>query len=185
MDTARCRRRSRSADGEPAPPHRFRADRCGTIERVDAVEKSNERWSRAAGVLLAVAVGVAALLVLPNFIGTGECEGGGDCPDIVTREGTEFVLMFECDALPSGLRRSPKDGVMNSALYRAPETDVSTFAIEGLPADEVIAVEGSKDRGLSEGSGAGLGRGLLVPDGCRNHRPANQNDHPTLIRCAQ
>lgn len=124
---------------------------------MDAVLKSHRRWSTVAGVLLAAAVGVVALMVLPNLIGEGECGEGGDCPDIVTRDGTEYVLMFQCDAVPTGLRRSPKDGVMNPALYRAPETTVSTFAIAGLPADEVIAVEGPSDVVCPDGPVPGSG----------------------------
>jgi hypothetical protein len=123
---------------------------------VDAVDKTSGRWSRVAG-LLAVAVAVVGLLALPIFIGEGECEGGSDCPDIATREGTDYVLMFECDAVQTGLRRSPKDGVMNPALPGAPEANVSTFAIAGLPADEVIAVEGPRDVVCPDGPVPGSG----------------------------
>lgn len=86
---------------------------------------------------------MVALVVWPNLNGEGECEGG-DCSDIVTRDGTDYVLMFACDAVQAGLHRSHEDGVMNPALPGAPEAHVSTFAIAGLPVDEVIAVVGPR-----------------------------------------
>jgi hypothetical protein len=151
MKTCTLLHRSKNATPAPrtAPPNADLCPSCrfgtGTIERVDAVVKSSRRWSTVAGVLLAVAVGVVGLLVLPNVIGEGECEEGGDCPDIVTREGTEYVLMFQCDPVPAGLRRTPRDGVIMPALSGASKRDVSTYAISGIPADEVIAVEGPSD----------------------------------------
>ena len=107
--------------------------------------------------LLAVGIGVVALMVLPNVIGRDDCERGGDCPDIVSRDGTDYVLMFQCPAVQAALHRSPRDGVIQPALHGASDVDVSTFAIAGLPADEVIAVVGPSSVVCPDGSVPGSG----------------------------
>ena len=56
-----------------------------------------------AGWLLAAVVGVAAVAVLPNVLGEGGC-GGGDCPDLVTRAGTEYVVELDCAAVDPARR---------------------------------------------------------------------------------
>jgi hypothetical protein len=129
----------------------------GIIGCIHTVEKP--RWRRAstvAGVLLAVGVGAVALLVSPMVIGSGECEGA-DCSDIVTRQGTQYVVTSRCDAVQVGHRRSPDlDGTFTPAS-RASEVTVTTFAIADLPADEVIAVEGPTDVICPNGPAPGHG----------------------------
>ena len=114
------------------------------------------RMNTVAVLLLSLAVGAVALAAAPNFLGRGECDGG-DCPDIVLRDGTEYILAFDCDAVPPELRRSPRDGVLRPAVYGASETQVATFAVAGLPEDEVIAVEGPKNLVCPTGAVPGSG----------------------------
>jgi hypothetical protein len=109
---------------------------------VDTVEKPSRRRATAVFALLAVGVGVVAVMVLPNVIGGHDCERGGDCPDIVSRDGTDYVMLFQCQAVRAEVHRSPREGVFSPALHGASDVDVSTFAIAGLPADEVVAVVG-------------------------------------------
>ena len=129
----------------------------GTIDRIGTVEKPSKRRSGTVVVVLLTAVaGVLALATLPIFLGGDDC-GGEDCPDLVTRRGTEYVVAFECDPVRVELRRSPEDGVFNPALSGASQADVSTFAIASLPADEVIAVEGPRDLVCPNGPVPGQG----------------------------
>lgn len=110
-----------------------------------------------AGVLLAVTVGAVALAVGPNVIGRDECRNGGDCPDLVSSRGTEYVVMFQCDQVPSERLGTPAPGVIRPAASGSPTAKVTTYAIGGLPADEVVAVKGPTNVVCANGPKPGHG----------------------------
>ena len=110
------------------------------------------RSATVAGWSLAAVVGVLAAVVLPVALGEGGC-GGGDCPDLVTRAGTEYVVRFDCEAVDPARHRSPESGVYDPAVSGSPRVDVTTYAIAGQPVADVIAVRGP--------------RGVVCPDGDR------------------
>jgi hypothetical protein len=63
----------------------------------------------------------------------------------VTRAGTEYVVATECDSVRVELRGSPRSSAFKPASGQASGANISTFAIEGLPVDEVIAIEGPRE----------------------------------------
>lgn len=109
-----------------------------------------------AAVVISVVVIATALVVLPIALGGDAC--AGDCPDQVTRRGTDYVLMFDCNAVQRDVLRSPDRGDFKPAAGGVSEDAVLTYVIEGLPAGEVVAVEGP--RALVCPRGRNPGRGI-------------------------
>lgn len=102
----------------------------------------NGRRASVAAVSISVVVVAIALVVLPVALGGDAC--AGDCPERVTRQGTDYVVAFECEAIKRDLRTSPERGDFKPAAGGVSEDTVVTYVIAGLPPDEIVAVEGPR-----------------------------------------